>query len=82
MDLATKIRELSLIDLGLLWESPNFSLNFCRVYHTSGALGHVYGRARQLEVIVGTFEIGNLWQKLENFFFSLIFVRFITPAAP
>ena len=32
----------------------------------------MYGLARQLEVIVGTFEIGNLWQKLENFFFSLI----------
>ena len=38
-------------------EGLNFSLNFCRVYHTSGALGHVYGHARQLEVIVGTFEI-------------------------
>ena len=52
MNLATKIRELSLIDLGLLWESPNFSLNFCRVYHTSGALGHMYGLAHGLEAIV------------------------------
>ena len=38
-------------------EGLKFSLNFCWVYHTSGALGHVYGHARQLEVIVGTFEI-------------------------
>jgi len=30
------------------------------------------GHARQLEVIVGTFEIENLWQKLENLFYSLI----------
>ena len=30
------------------------------------------GRARQIEVIVGTFEIENLWQKLENLFYSLI----------
>ena len=31
----------------------------------------MYGHA-QLEVIVGTFEAGNLMQKLENFFPSLI----------
>ena len=80
---------------GLLWEDPDFPLNFCWVYHTSSALGHVYGCAHQLEVIVGTFEIENLWQKLENLFHSLImglmggskffckfFVRFIRPAAP
>ena len=40
-------------------EGLKFSLNFCRVYHTSGSLGHVYGDAHQLEAIVGTFEIGN-----------------------
>ena len=40
-------------------EGLKFSLNFYRVYHTSGSLGHVYGDARQPEVIVGTFEIGN-----------------------
>ena len=39
-----------------IMEGLNFSLNFCRVYHTSGTLGHVYGRAHQLEAIVETFE--------------------------
>ena len=54
-----KIRELffSLI-MEFIMEGLNFSLNFCRVYYTSGALGHVYGGARQLEGILGTFEIG------------------------
>ena len=42
----------------LLWEGPNISLIFCRVYNTSSTLGHVYGHAHQPEAIVGTFEIG------------------------
>ena len=39
-------------------EGLNFSLNFRQVYHTSSALGHVHGGARQLEGILGGFEIG------------------------
>ena len=39
-----KIRELfsPLYLWGLLWEGPNFSLIFCRVYHTRGFLEEVY----------------------------------------
>ena len=42
----------------LLWEGPNISLIFCRVYDTRGFLGDVYECAPQLEAIVGRFEIG------------------------
>ena len=48
-------------------EGLKFSLNVCQVYHTSGALGHVYGNACQLEGILGTFVA-----KLRELFFSLI----------
>ena len=52
-------------------ENLNFCLNFCQVYHTSNALGHVYGCSSQLETIVGTFEI-RLSIKIRELFFSLI----------
>ena len=38
-------------------EGLNFSLDFCRVYHTSGTLRHVYGGVHQLEGILDTFQI-------------------------
>ena len=52
----------------ILWESPNFSLIFCQVYHTMGFLGVEYECACWAEAILGTF--GR--KKLESFFPSLI----------
>ena len=47
-------------------EGLNFSLNFCRVYHTVRTLGHVYGCAHQLEAIVDTFETPSPTKKAAN----------------
>ena len=57
---------------GKLCGDLNFSLNFCWVYHTSSTLRHMYGLARQLEAIMGTFEIGFCSKNQRTFSLSLI----------
>ena len=48
-------------------ENLNFCLNFCQVYHTSNALGHMYGCSSQLETIVGTGSPHFTWFHITRF---------------
>ena len=59
-DFAAKIREIFFLsNCGVYYGRDKiFSLIFCWVYHTRGFLGDVYECARQIESIVGTFDIG------------------------
>ena len=40
----------------ILWEGPNISLIFCRVYHIGGIFGGVHESAYQLEAFMGIIE--------------------------